>query len=210
MPPALKVISRSAHFGLAGQIARELGEQVTGVEIGAFADGEGRVQIADDLRGAHDVIVQPAGPAVNDIQMVVALLTDAAKAAGAVAATAVVPYFGCARQDRRDHVGEPRSAQVAGGYSPLWESLTSSSLTSTGRRSRAHCRCRPSSLAPTSFCSRGSQPGDFRTWSSCLQAGGLNRAQRFAAAMNAPPAGGDRQKPPVAGRSGGSASTRRR
>lgn len=183
----LKVVPGNAHPALAGQVARELGEPLTGVEIGSFADGEVRVRITDDVRRTHAVIVQPTGPPVNDNLMVLALLADAAKAAGAVRVTAVVPYFGYARQDRRDHVGEPRSAQVAGEllavvgvdhlvtldiHSPALESALPMPATFLGADEVFLPRMVAWELRDAVVVSP--------------DAGGLKRAQRFAAALNAP------------------------
>jgi ribose-phosphate pyrophosphokinase len=109
----LVLIEGDAHPALARSLARELGVEPHLAEVGAFADGETRVKLGADVRGAAVLLVQPTGPPVNDHLMVLALLADAARAAGAVRVTAVVPYFGYARQDRREGPGEPRSAQVA-------------------------------------------------------------------------------------------------
>jgi ribose-phosphate pyrophosphokinase len=187
MPPPLKVITGTAHPALAGQLARELGESPSGVEVGSFADGEVRVRITGDVRGAHVVIVQPTGPPVNDNLMVLALLADAAKAAGAARVTAVVPYFGYARQDRREHPGEPRSAQVAGRllaavgidhlitldlHSPALESALPMPATLLG--------------ADELFLPRIAAWGLREPVVVSPDAGGLKRAQRYAAALNAP------------------------
>jgi ribose-phosphate pyrophosphokinase len=109
---SLKLISGNAHPALAGQVARELSVAPEPVEIEAFADGEMRVQVPPDVRGAAVVIVQPTSPPVHDHLMTLALLIDACRAAGAARVVGVVPYFGYARQERRGCVGEPRSAQV--------------------------------------------------------------------------------------------------
>lgn len=185
--PPLRVVPGSAHPVLAGLIASELGEPLAGVEIGSFADGEVRVCVADDIRGTHAVIVQPTGPPVNDNLMVLALLADAAKAAGALRVTAVVPYFGYARQDRRERVGESRSAQVAAKllatvgvdhlitldlHSPALESALPMPATLLG--------------ADEVFLPRIAAWGVREPVVVSPDAGGLKRAQRFAAALNAP------------------------
>jgi ribose-phosphate pyrophosphokinase len=71
------------------------------------------VHIAQDVRDAVVFLVQPTCPPVNDHLMVLALLADAARAAGAARVVGVVPYFGYARQEQRSRPGDPRSAQVA-------------------------------------------------------------------------------------------------
>ncbi|HEY8505795.1 MAG TPA: ribose-phosphate pyrophosphokinase [Gemmataceae bacterium] len=112
-PPRLKLIAGNAHPALAAGVARELGVAVEPAEVGAFADGETRVQIQAAVRGETVVIVQPTATPVNENLMVLALLADAARAAGAARVVAAVPYFGYARQERRGRDGDPRSAQVA-------------------------------------------------------------------------------------------------
>ncbi len=113
MPVPFKLISGGAHRALAEDLAGELGTPLEVAEIGAFADGEARVHIATDVREATVAIVQPTCPPVNENLMSLALLSDAARAAGAARVIAIVPYFGYARQERRGRVGEARSAQVA-------------------------------------------------------------------------------------------------
>lgn len=110
---AMKLVSGDAHRTLAEDLARELALPLEPMEITAFADGETRVLLQSDLRGADVYVVQPTSPPVNNHLMNLALMIDAARAAGAARVTAVVPYFGYARQEQRGRVGEPRSAQVA-------------------------------------------------------------------------------------------------
>ena len=109
----LKLISGSAHRALAEDLAGELNVALEVANIGAFADGEIRVHIGADVRGAVVAIVQPTCPPVNENLMALALMADAARAAEAAQIIAIVPYFGYARQEQRARVGEARSAQVA-------------------------------------------------------------------------------------------------
>jgi ribose-phosphate pyrophosphokinase len=111
-PLPLKVFSGNAHPALAEGVARELEVPLAPAEVTAFADGETRVRLGADVRGAAVVIVQPTSPPVNDHLMVLALMIDAARAAGAAWVGAVVPYLGYARQEQRGRCGDPRSAQV--------------------------------------------------------------------------------------------------
>jgi ribose-phosphate pyrophosphokinase len=115
-PPALpnvRLISGGAHPALAENLSRELGIPLAIAEVGTFADGETRVHAAQDVRGAAVFLVQPTSPPVNEHLMVLALLADAVRAAGAAQVTAIVPYFGYARQEQRSRSGDARSAQVA-------------------------------------------------------------------------------------------------
>ncbi len=111
-PLALKLFSGNAHPALANGLSGELKAPLSPAEITAFADGETRVRLCEDVRDAAVVIVQPTPPPVNDHLMVLALMVDAARAAGAARVTAVVPYLGYARQEQRARPGDPRSAQV--------------------------------------------------------------------------------------------------
>lgn len=110
----VRIISGNAHPGLAEALARELRLPLVSAEVAAFADGETRVHVAHDVRGAEVLLLQPTCPPVNDHLMVLALLVDAVRAAGATRVTGIVPYFGYARQEQRNRPGDPRSARVAG------------------------------------------------------------------------------------------------
>jgi ribose-phosphate pyrophosphokinase len=110
----LKLLSGNAHPALAEDLARELNVPLVSAEVGAFADSETRVHIGQDVRDAAVFIVQPTCPPVNEHLMVLALLADAVRAAGAARVTGIVPYFGYARQEQRSRGGDPRSAQVVG------------------------------------------------------------------------------------------------
>ncbi|MGN6544379.1 MAG: ribose-phosphate diphosphokinase [Aureliella sp.] len=108
------LLSGNAHPALAEALAAELGMPLARAEVTAFADGETRVRVNEDVREETVFIVQPTCPPVNDHLLVLALLADAVRAAGAVRVVAIVPYFGYARQELRARPGDPRSAQVAG------------------------------------------------------------------------------------------------
>jgi ribose-phosphate pyrophosphokinase len=107
------LIAGDAHPQLAQDIAREAGLPLLPAQIAAFADGETRVTLDADVRGVHLGIVQPTLAPVGERLVTLALLADAALAAGAASVTALMPYFGFARQDLRGASGEPRSAQLA-------------------------------------------------------------------------------------------------
>lgn len=108
----VKLIAGNAHPVLAENLARELQVPLVTAAIAAFADGETRVHVSEDVRGAAVFIVQPTCPPVNEHLLVLALLTDAVRAAGAARVVGLVPYFGYARQEQRKRPGEARSAQV--------------------------------------------------------------------------------------------------
>jgi ribose-phosphate pyrophosphokinase len=110
----MKLLAGNAHPALAEDLARELEMPLLSAEIGAFADGETRLHVSQDVRDAIVLIVQPTYPPVNDHLMVLVLLADAVRAAGAARVIGIVPYFGYARQEQRTRSGDPRSAQVVG------------------------------------------------------------------------------------------------
>ncbi len=100
------LLSGTANSPLAQQIATELGAQLCDVTIESFADGEIFVRIDENVRGRDVFIIQPTSPPAENLVELL-LLIDAAARASAARVTAVVPYYGYARQDRKD---QPRVA----------------------------------------------------------------------------------------------------
>jgi ribose-phosphate pyrophosphokinase len=108
----LKIFSGSSNIALAEEIAQFLGTELSGIELKRFKDGEISVKIKDNVR-AHDVfIVQSTCNPSNDHIMELLLMVDAAVRASASRITAVIPYFGYARQDRKVEPRVPISAKV--------------------------------------------------------------------------------------------------
>jgi ribose-phosphate pyrophosphokinase len=183
----VRLIAGNAHPALAKDLADELGWPLLTAEVGAFADGEARVRIAEDVRDTAVFVVQPTGPPVNDHLMALALLADAARAAGAASVTAIVPYLGYARQEQRSRVGDPRSAQVVarllGGVG--LDHLITLDLHAPALESALPM---PATLlrADELFlrCVRGWAVRDLAVVAP--DAGGLKRAQRFADALDVP------------------------
>jgi ribose-phosphate pyrophosphokinase len=105
----LKIFSGRANPELAEKIANNLGEQLGGLDIRNFSDGEIWVKFVDNIRGADVFIIQPTNPPADNL-MELLITIDAAKRASARKVTAVIPYFGYARQDRKD---QPRVAITA-------------------------------------------------------------------------------------------------
>lgn len=178
------LLAGDAHPGLAREISRQAGIAQAAVSIASFADGETRVRIEDDVRGAEVVIVQPLSAPANERLVALALIADAARAAGAARVSAVIPYFAYARQDVRKHPGEPRSAQLAarllataGIEQVIALELHSGALESAFPMPLVHLQA-DELLMPIAG-SRG-----YAIVSP--DAGGLKRAQRYAAALGAP------------------------
>lgn len=109
----IAIIAGDAHPALAQRVIELCGARVVPIAVGAFADGESRIRIEAEVEGMDLYIVQPTCAPTNDHLMTLALLADAARGAGAARVTAVMPYFGYARQDVRKNPGEPRSARLA-------------------------------------------------------------------------------------------------
>jgi ribose-phosphate pyrophosphokinase len=102
----LLLLSGTANRPLAEAIASDLGQPLCAVSIRRFADGEIFVKIDENVRGRDVFIIQPTNPPAENL-MELLLLIDAARRASAARVTAVLPYFGYARQDRKD---QPRVA----------------------------------------------------------------------------------------------------
>lgn len=97
----LTIVSGSGNRPLAESIAQRLALGLCRTVVTRFPDSELHVELGDSVRGCDVYIVQPTGPAVDGHLMELLLLADANRRAGAARLTAVVPYFGYARQDRR-------------------------------------------------------------------------------------------------------------
>jgi ribose-phosphate pyrophosphokinase len=108
----LKVFSGTANTALTQEICAYLGCEMGQSSTTRFSDGEIYFQILENVRGADVFIVQPTGPPVDSNLMELFLMIDAFKRASAKRITAVIPYFGYARQDRKDKPRVPISAKV--------------------------------------------------------------------------------------------------
>jgi ribose-phosphate pyrophosphokinase len=108
----LKILSGTHHPALAKDVAKRLGVEVTPAELSRFANGEIRCQIEESVRGADVFIMQTHSRPVNDAVMEQAIMIDAAKRASARHITAVCPFLGYARQDRKASGREPISAKL--------------------------------------------------------------------------------------------------
>ncbi len=112
MPYELKLFSGNAHRALAEEIAGILGIPVGHAEVVRFSDGEIFIQIDENVRGADVFVVQPTCPPVNENLMELLVMLDAFKRASAQRITAVLPYYGYARQDRKVQPRVPISAKL--------------------------------------------------------------------------------------------------
>jgi len=110
--PEMKVFSGSANRELALRICKYIGVPLGQATISSFPDGETYVRIEENIRG-HDVfIIQPTCPPTNQHLMELLIMVDAARRASADRITAVIPFFGYARQDRKDQPRVPITAKL--------------------------------------------------------------------------------------------------
>jgi len=107
----LRVFSGNANPKLARDITNYLGVDLGEADVGQFSDGEIHVRIKENIRGCHVFVVQPTfAPADNLLELLI--MVDAARRASAQRVTAVIPYFGYARQDRKDQPRVPITAKL--------------------------------------------------------------------------------------------------
>jgi len=108
----LRVFTGSAHPALGEAIARHIGAPLGRAHLARFSDGEVWFQIHDNVRGADVFVVQPTCAPVNENLMELLLMLDAFKRSSASRLTAVLPYYGYGRQDRKDKPRVPISAKL--------------------------------------------------------------------------------------------------
>ena len=108
----VSVVTGNAHLELAKDICKYLKIKLTNCFVGRFSEGEIRVKINENIRGKDVFVVQPTCPPVNENLMELLILIDALKRASAKRITAVMPYYGYARQDRKDQPRVPITAKL--------------------------------------------------------------------------------------------------
>jgi len=108
----VKILAGTAHPDLAQRIAEAAGTELCAAEISRFPDGEVFVKITENIRGLDVYIIQPTSYPPNETLMELLIMIDAAKRASAKRITAVIPYYGYARQDRKDQPRVPITAKL--------------------------------------------------------------------------------------------------
>ena len=108
----IKIFAGNSNEKLAESIAKHLGFELSEIEVGHFSDGETSVHIGETVRGRDVFIVQSTCAPVNENLMELLIMIDAARRASAGRITAVIPYFGYARQDRKARSRDPITAKL--------------------------------------------------------------------------------------------------
>jgi ribose-phosphate pyrophosphokinase len=108
----IRLIAGNANKDLAQAISRQMGLPLADAHVGRFPDGEIDLKINDDVRGCDCFVLQPTCPPVNENWVELLLLLDCLRRASAGRVTAVMPYYGYARKDRKDEGRVPISAKV--------------------------------------------------------------------------------------------------
>ena len=117
----LKIFSGKANQPLSKAICGFLNIPLGAISLGKFPDGENFCKIEEDVRGRDVYLIQPTCPPVNDNLMELLIMIDSCKRASAARITAVIPYYGYARQDRKDE-----------GRTPITAKLTANLITRAG------------------------------------------------------------------------------
>ena len=112
MPNIMKVFTGNANPAIAREICNYLDMPLSAAEVKQFSDGEISVEIGDNVRGADVFVIQPTCTPVNDHLMELLIMVDALRRASARRITAVIPYYGYARQDRKVRPRVPITAKA--------------------------------------------------------------------------------------------------
>ena len=108
----IKVFSGNANRPLAEEICHHLGIEIGKANVGRFSDGEFNFQISENVRGEDCFVVQPTCPPVDSNAMELLIMLDAFRRSSAKRITAVIPYYGYARKDRKDRPRVPISSKL--------------------------------------------------------------------------------------------------
>ena len=112
MPRDLKILTGNSNLTLAKEIGEYIGQELSRTTVTTFSDGEIRVRIDENVRGGDVFLIQSCCHPVNTSIMELLLLIDAVKRSSASRITAVIPYYGYGRQDRKDQPRVPISAKL--------------------------------------------------------------------------------------------------
>ncbi len=186
MAPTLKIFSGNANLALAEEICLHQNVPLAKATVSTFSDGETRVKIEENVRGCDVFVIQSCCDPVNTSVMELLIMLDALKRSSAFRITAVIPYFGYARQDRKDQPRVPISAKlmadlitVAGAHRVLTMDLHAGPIQGFFDIPVDHLYARPVLLDYVT----NSDFGDLVVVSP--DAGGVERARGFAKRLEA-------------------------
>ena len=114
----LKIFSGSVNPALAERIAAYIGKPLDGIDLMKFPDGEKFVQVHESIRGCDVFVIQSACKSPDEAYMELFIMIDAIRRASAQRITAVLPYYGYARQDRKDKPRVPITASLVATQKP--------------------------------------------------------------------------------------------
>ncbi|GJL50802.1 MAG: ribose-phosphate pyrophosphokinase [Nitrospirales bacterium] len=112
MPKDLKLFTGNSNVALAKEISAYVGQELSAAMVSTFSDGEIHVRIEENVRGADIFLIQSCCAPVNTSIMELLIMLDAVKRSSASRITAVIPYYGYGRQDRKDQPRVPISAKL--------------------------------------------------------------------------------------------------
>ena len=196
----IKIFSANSNKPVAAGIAKALGLPLGKSEVGAFADGEISCSIGESVRGSDVFVVQSTCKPVNDHLMELLIMIDAFKRASAGRITAVIPYFGYARQDRKAKARDPISAKLvadlitaAGADRVLTMDLHAPQIQGFFDIPVDHLLGAP--LLVPFFCKKFSGPEKHDVIIVSPDLGSVTRARKFAEKFDAPLAIIDKRRP---------------
>ena len=132
----IELFAGNSNKPLAEAIAKELKTVLSGIEVGTFSDGEISVHLCETVRGKDVFLIQSTCAPVNNNLMELLIMIDAARRASAGRITAVIPYFGYARQDRKARSRDPITAKLVADILTSAGADRVLTMTCTPRRSR--------------------------------------------------------------------------
>ena len=196
----IKIFSANSNKPVAAAIAKSLGLPLGKSEVSAFADGEISVSIGESVRGSDVFVVQSTCKPVNNHLMELLIMIDAFKRASAGRITAVIPYFGYARQDRKAKARDPISAKLcadlltsAGSDRVLTMDLHAPQIQGFFNIPVDHLLGSP--LLVPYFCKKFAQEEKGEVIVVSPDLGSVTRARKFAEKFDAPLAIIDKRRP---------------
>ncbi|MGA2118038.1 MAG: ribose-phosphate pyrophosphokinase [Bryobacteraceae bacterium] len=187
MHDRIQIFTGTAHPALAYEICAHLGIALGNADVRQFADGEIRLQINENVRGADVFVIQPTCAPVERNLMELLLMMDALKRASAERITAVLPYYGYARQDRKDKPRVPISARLVAAVLETAGASRVLTLDLHAAQIQGFFDIPVDHLFASPVMIEHFRSGSSADWTVVSpDAGGVERARAFAKRLNAP------------------------